>query len=150
MSMKSKTFASILLAVVFGLFATGCTTTGDGGPVVDAEFIKGRISNASYFLVKEAPEEADTVKAAADILIAFLGDDDAVISESAVEQILRDAKVYDIETPEAVFLLNELKDYARLAIRQADSENYERAKEWLLAIAEGLSEGVGKWRETSL
>lgn len=146
--MKSKTFASILLAVVFGLFATGCTTTGDGGSIVDPEFVQGRIANLSYFLVKEAPEDADTVKAASDLFIAFL-ESDKPISEEAVESILAEASIDEVTTPEAVLLLSELRDYAGLALRNADG-GFEDAREWLLAIAHGLSEGVARWRAAGL
>tara|TARA_A100000171_G_scaffold53079_1_gene76372 strand:- start:49357 stop:49815 length:459 start_codon:yes stop_codon:yes gene_type:complete len=109
-------------------------------------YIEGRIESLSFLILKELPDEAVTIQAAADAVSQLTSGED--ISVAALLTALENTEIDELNTVYAPLIVNEIVDHYNLIVGGMDlseNENYETAVRTLNTIANGLKNGLAQW-----
>ncbi|QDP54877.1 MAG: hypothetical protein Unbinned3891contig1000_75 [Prokaryotic dsDNA virus sp.] len=97
-------------------------------------------------ILKELPDEAVTIQAAADAVSQLTSGED--ISVAALLTALENTEIDELNTVYAPLIVNEIVDHYNLIVGGMDlseNENYETAVRTLNTIANGLKNGLAQW-----
>lgn len=142
----SKICLPLTVAAV-GLLSPSCGTTSNLDTPEGLMFIQGRVNTLSFLLVKELPDEAPAIQAAAEALAALSSEERISLGE--LTAAFENSGVKELDSEYAPILLKEVIDwYNFISNRHIEDENeqVEQIKRYINAVATGLRDGISEWR----